>query len=128
MDLVPLANILEDKAVGIKGTDLFVHFMPAECGKGVLLRNAHLGTGKDYELPDYYKTEFTAIVRTSASTIPDGEDKMNEVINALTMNEEQVEGMYFKYIRPKTLPMIFSISSGKNVEIMTRFDAVFTTG
>lgn len=128
MNLLPLANILEDKAIGIQGTDIFVHFMPPECLEGVLLRNINSGTKEDYELPGYYKTEFTAIVRTAASTIPDGEEKMREVIDALTIKEEQVEDMYFNYIRPKTMPMIFSISAGKNVEIMTRFSAVFTTG
>lgn len=126
MDLMPLANRLEFKVLGEQGKTLFVHFMPVECEQGILLRSPYSGTRINYELPGYYKTEFSAIVRVPSTNIENGNALMSEVVKVLTISEAKVENMRVKFIRPIAMPMIFPVSDGNYVEIMTRFSAAFT--
>ena len=121
MDMMPIANKLQSLNLGEQGKTLFINFMPMECKNGILLRSPLSGTQIDHELPGYYKTEFNVIVR--------GHDymaaaaKMQQVMTALCIFETTLDGVQFKYVRPKTLPVTFPVSEGNFFEIQVGFDA-----
>ena len=122
---MPLLNILQDAGLGVSGSTLFLNMLPSEATQGILLRNPLRGTDIDYELIDYYKTQFQLIVRTTGDKLIDGEMEIRAVLKALTINERQVEDHYFKYCRPHTEPVVFPISKGNLIEFNVMFDCCF---
>jgi hypothetical protein len=125
MNLMPLANLLQDRGLGTQGTDLFVHMMPAEAEKAVLLRTPLTGTAINYELPGFFKTEFQLIVRVPAASFDTGEELTRDIMSALTMMETQVENHFFNYCRPRTEPTPFPLSKGNLIEFNLMFDCCF---
>jgi hypothetical protein len=123
MNLVPLANRLQTANVGINGKSIFVNMMPTEASLAVLLRTRLSGTAINYELPGYFKTEFQVIVRSH--DVASGATLMSQVIASLTLNETQVETIYFKFSRPKTKPVIFPLSKGNYFEYNVYFETVY---
>ena len=49
----------------------------------------------------------------------------DDVVAALTLEEETVEGMYFRYCRPKAQPVSFPISDGALIEYTVKMCACF---
>ena len=123
MNMMPIANKLELEGLGNQGTTLFVNFMPMECKAGILLRSPLNGTEINHEMPGYYKTQFNVIVRGHDYLTAAG--LMQEVMTALVIFEQQLDDAFFKYIRPKTLPVTFPVSEGNFFEIQVGFDACF---
>jgi hypothetical protein len=128
MKLMPLANLLEAAALGVKGDTLFVGMMPAAAEEGILLRNPLAGTKINHELPGFFQTEFQVIVRTPATQYDDGEALIERVIAALTMENVQVEDHAFNYSRPRTEPVAFPLSKGNLLEFNVMFDCCFVRG
>jgi hypothetical protein len=128
MNLMPLVNLLQDTGLGTQGTDLFVHMMPAEAERATLLRTPLSGTKIDYELPGFYKTQFQLIVRVPAADYDTGDQLVADVTAALTMQEQQVEDMFFNYSRPRTEPVPFPLSKGNLIEFNVMFDCCFVKG
>lgn len=124
MNLLPLVEKLELAGLGIQAKTLFVNQLPIECVEGVMLRGLLSGTPIDHELPGYYKTGFHMVVR--ANSYAGGQAKANAVLAALTVNNTLIGGMLFKFIRPKTLPVVFPISKGNLLEFAVDFDVAFT--
>lgn len=124
MNLMPIAEKLEVDGVGVMAETIFINMIPAEAPTGVLLRNPLQGTQIDYELPDFYKTEFKVIAR--ATTYPEGEALIQAVFDSLTVVETQVGSMYVKYMRPKTKPVVFPLSKGNLLEFSADFAICFT--
>lgn len=125
MNLLNVAQRLEDAGVGIKGKSVFINMIPAESARGVLLRNDLRGTLVDYELPGYYKGSFRLIVRTDA--YDDGNDLIAQAISAITIKQEtQLGSQRFLYIRPRTLPVVFPLSKGSLLEFAVDMDVRFT--
>jgi len=125
MNLMPLANLIQDNGLGRQGETLFVHMLPAEAERGILLRTPLSGTPIDYELPGYYKAQFQLIVRIPAADYEAGEQLVNDVIASLTMSETQVEEVFFNYSRPRTKPTPFPLSKGNLIEFNVMFDCCF---
>lgn len=123
MNLLPIAQTLEEAGVGVMAETIFINMIPIDCQEGVLLRNKLSGTYIDYELPGYYKTRFQVIVRTKS--VPVGEERMAQVFDALTLCEAQVTDMYIRYLRPVTMPITFPLSKGNLLEISADFEIVF---
>ena len=123
MDMMPIANKLQAMNLGEKGKTLFINFMPMECKDGILLRSPLNGTDIDFELPGYYKTTFNVIVRGHDYAIAAA--KMQSVMTALCFFETPLEGVHYKYVRPKSLPVTFPVSEGNFYEIQVSFDANF---
>ena len=123
MKLMPLLELLQMNGLGAAGTDLFLNMMPSTVTRATMLRESLTGTEINYELPEYYKTEFQVIVRS-----PDYEDGLrliNDVVKAMTLEEEVVEDMYFRYCRPKAQPVSFPISDGALIEYTVKMCACF---
>ena len=98
MNLLQLADELETAGVGIKGETIFIHNMPSTCKTGVMLRGKFTGTKIDHELPGFYKTDVSLIVRTG--NYATGEALMNEAVAALTLAEKDLSEYYIRYCRP----------------------------
>lgn len=128
MNLLPLANLLENAKLGVKGDSLFIDMLPAEAGNSILLRNPLTGTKINHELPGFFKTEFQVIVRAISGDYVGGEALINLVIEQLTMEFKDVEGLHFQYCRPRTLPVVFPLSKGNILEFNVMFDCCFVRG
>ncbi|MEB0029214.1 minor capsid protein [Undibacterium sp. RTI2.1] len=123
MNLRPLANILAANSLGVLGTSMFFNMLPAEAEEAILLRNPLSGTKIDYELKGYFKTEFQLIVRSHSYA--NGEVLIKKVIDALTLENTQVEDHNFNYSRPRTEAVAFPLSRGNLLEFNVMFDVCF---
>ena len=123
MNLLPIAQYLEDNHLGIQAKTIFINQIPVECPNGILLRNKLQGTPVNYELPGYYKTTFQLVVRSNDYTL--GNQSVNDVVAALTLQEVNIDTMHIKFMRPKTLPVVFPISKGNLLEFALDMEIVF---
>ncbi|WKZ86341.1 minor capsid protein [Ralstonia pickettii] len=124
MNLMPLIDRLESEGVGTPAKTLFVNMLPAEATKAILLRNKLAGTPINHEIPGYFnKVPFQVIAR--ARHDQEGEDLINAATKALTLSEVQLGNMWIKYMRPKTLPVIFPLSKGNLLEFNVEFECCF---
>lgn len=114
MNLIALLNILAEKKLGVVGESLFVHSMPLQARKAIMLRQNLTGTPIDHELPGFYKSSFQVIVRTSG--YKEGETFAKQVMDALTLSEAQIGDMYVRYCRPVATPVPFPMSDGNLIE------------
>ena len=123
MDLLPLASFLQTNNFGQPGVSLFVEQMPADCVAGILLRPSTRGTKVDYELPGYYKGKFKLSVR--GSDYPTCKAQIESIIAALTVTNTQIGTMFFKFMRPLTLPMSYPLSKSDLIEYAVDFEVCF---
>lgn len=125
MNLLPIANVIEDANIAVPGTNLFLHYFPAEIETGVLLRSPLTGTKIDYELPEYRKASFQAVIRTHSQKYSVGEALAKSVYAALNLEETQLDTIFVKYLRPRHEPVSFRGSPGNNIEFSINFDICF---
>lgn len=130
MKLELLSELLEQRGLGTRGTDIFVHRMDAECPKGILLRLPIAGIDTDFNLPGYYKTQIQAIIRDANQQ--SGDAMAVRVMAQLTMYERiftdpdtgaflmQINQMY-----PAKLPIIYPRSEGQEIEWSLNFDVSY---
>jgi hypothetical protein len=111
MRLELLAQVLQDAGIGMIGTDIYVHSMPADVETGVMLRNPLAGTKVDPGLPGYYRSRLQAIVRAQAHA--DGDQLADRVAKALEMGKRlfnDTDGkllMQVNYIYLDQLPIVY---------------------
>lgn len=122
MNLEAIAARLEAQSLGVRGTSIYIHFMPADA-TGILLRDPTSGTKIDYELPGYRKTSFQLIVRNKAFV--EGKTLINAAAAALTLGEALLPNMAIKYMRPTHEPISFPLSAGNNNEFVVNIDACY---
>lgn len=124
MNVLPLAQRLEDQGVGVQGKSIFAYMMPAAATTAVMVRNELSGTRINHQLPGYFKTRVQVIARG-----PDyvtAEALMTRAIAALTLPADTVLGtMTFNFCRPETLPSAFPLSGGNLIEFNTYFEVCF---
>jgi len=124
MNVLPLAQRLEDLGVGKQGKSIFVYMMPSEAVSAVMVRNQLAGTRINHELPGYYKTRLQVIAR--GANYKAAETLMASAVAALTLEPGAVLGdMTFNYCRPQTLPMPFPLSAGNLIEFSVYFEVCF---
>lgn len=125
MNLEPLAQKLSDDGIATAGVDLFIHNMPSNVTKAVLLLSNLTGTPIDFELPGYRRTSFQAIIRHTDYV--QGLALANEVSEALTFKsgESILDTLHIKHILPRHEPVVFPVSEGDFLEISVNFDAVY---
>ena len=125
MNLMPLANMLQDEGIGVQGETLFVNMLPITAEFGVLLRSPLTGTPINHELPGFFQADFQLIVRAPAGQYNAGEELVERVVAALTMYERQVENQFFNYCRPRTEPAVFPLSKGNLLEFSVMMDCCY---
>lgn len=86
MRVEQLAKILEDAGCGTRGVNLFVHFMPAQITKGIVLLPSLSGDAINWELPGWRnRVKFQILVRDN--TIPAGHVRIKAATTALTIRQ-----------------------------------------
>lgn len=124
MNLFAMLDILESKGLGVKEESLFISMMPAGVNKAIMLRDPLTGTVIDHELPGYYRTTFQMIIRATGHA--EGETRAKAAVSELTFEEETVAGMYFRYCRPETLPVVYPLSDGNLLEFSVKMCVCFS--
>ena len=124
MELMPFAELLETKGLGSISSSIFLNMMPTEAKEAILLRPPMNGSKIDHELPGYFHTSFTAIIR--ARGYLEGKELTDQVFKELSMEEVTVGGMYLRYCRPRATPASFPISGGSIIEWSIQFDVCFS--
>lgn len=125
MNLISVAQQLEDAGIGVMGKTIFINMIPAEAPKGILLRNDLRGTAINYELPGFFKAGFQLIARAASYT--EGEALIKDAILALTVKfPQQIGNQRFAYMRPRTQPVVYPLSKGSLLEFSTWMDCCFT--
>lgn len=121
MNLETIADILVDAGLGTKGTNLFVHRMPAD-KMGILLRELSPGSRIDPYIPNWRKSTLMLIVRSPVYST--GYTLASEAQLALTIEREgQYGNMFLKYLRPENEPFAFPHQSGDYTEFLVSIDA-----
>lgn len=123
MELEPIALKLEQAGLGIRAKSIFVHAMPVECKKGILLRSPLQGTAIDHELPGYYKAEFSVICRSHSHS--EAVAMANQATQALKGYNVTIGPIEAKHLLPNHLPVVFPVSEGNFVEALVKFDICF---
>ena len=128
MNLIPLADLLENAGLGVKGESIFIGMMPAESDQAILLRNPLSGTLINHEMPGFFQSHIQLIVRTPSVEYSAGESLIERAIAALTASEKQIGTAFFNYIRPRTLPVVYPLSKGNLLEFNVVLDVCFAQG
>ena len=123
MDLTPIIEHLESEGLGTPGKTLFAHFMPKDATNAIMVRLPMRGVEVDPNLPGYFKTTLTAIVRCTEFVA--GATKAQEMMRALTVYDEAVGDIYVKQMYPCTLPTPYPLSDGNQYEIQVNIELVF---
>lgn len=123
MNLLPIADYLEDGGFGSKSKSIFINQMPVNAKNAVLLRNPIEGTEIDHELPGYYKTYFEMTVRSA--DYQKGEQKALEISQYMNVSDALIGDMSVKYLRPCNLPVAYPLSDGDLIEFRVKFDIAF---
>lgn len=123
MNLLQLADVLEQADIGVKGETIFVNNMPSSSRTAVMLRGKFTGTKIDHELPGFYKTDIMLVVR--AVDYAAGETLIERAVVALTLSEKDLSEYYIRYCRPESLPAVYPLSDGDNMEFAVRMNLAF---
>jgi hypothetical protein len=123
MNLEQMAQALEDAGVGVQKKTLFINRLPVTVPTGILLKTTTAGTPIDWELPGFFRGKFQAIVRDPDFTA--GAALAQQVSDALTFDETQLDGIYVKYVRPRNLPVAFPVNDADLIEFSINFDICF---
>jgi hypothetical protein len=136
MSLEAFASRLDTERIGVMGESIFIHYMPTDA-VGILLRDGFGGLEIDHALPGYYKGSFMLIARDK--TFISARDKLQDAIDALTMNDETIVAkpkvgnlpgnpeVRVNYIRPRHKPFGYPMSVGSNIEFVCNMDVCFVS-
>ncbi|ENO7467585.1 hypothetical protein ACB435_004112 [Enterobacter hormaechei] len=114
MFIEAFANLMQKAKVGTVGADIFCHYMPANVKSGILLINPNTGINIDHELKGFFYDSFTIIVRNS--TITKTLEKANKIMAMFPVEETESEGVYFRLVRPMTMPITYPKNDGALIE------------
>lgn len=124
MNLMPMADILQNAGLGVQGETIFINRMPPTAQRAILLRSPLAGTKIDYELPGFYQTEFQLIARSH--DFADGDAFIREAMALLLIEyETSIDGVQINYCRPRTEPVTYPLSLGNLLEFSVGFDICF---
>lgn len=126
MKLLSLVDYLEDQDKGRMGKDLFIYRMPSEIVEGVLLRDSAQGDEINHTIIGYRTGKFQLVVR--AQEIEKGLERAKDLMNTLTLSDQQLSEDYFNQCLPKHEPLVFPASDGNNFEFSVNFDVRYSEG
>ncbi|EKL0077514.1 hypothetical protein PP671_000149 [Escherichia coli] len=114
MFIEAFASLMQKAKIGTVGTDIFCHYMPANVKSGVLLVTPNTGITIDHELKGFYHDSFTVIVRNAAIT--KAVAKANKIMDMFPVEETVSEGVYFRLVRPMSMPITYPKNEGSLIE------------
>jgi len=126
-----IAKLLQDNGAGKIGSTIFLHFMPVECKKGVLIKEPLAGMQTNNELPGFYKTRFQIIVRAPTQT--EGDALVKIIQKAILMKQERsfyepgsnAFAMKVLHCLPDSLPIRFPRLEGNEIEWSLNYQISF---
>lgn len=127
MRLDKISQLLQDAQLGVEGQTLFIHQMPADCKRGILIKPPANGIKVDNTLPGYYRSTLQLIIR--AQTHTDGEPFANEVMQAVTHKQTKDYldqpgnkfAMRVNYLLADQLPLRYARLDGNGIEWSLNF-------
>ncbi|WBM72997.1 minor capsid protein (plasmid) [Buttiauxella sp. WJP83] len=114
MFIEAFASLMQKAKIGTVATDIFCHHMPANVKSGVLLINPNTGISIDHELHGFFHDSFTIIVRNA--TITKAMEKANKIMAMFPIEETESDGVYFRLVRPMTMPIAYPKNDGSLIE------------
>lgn len=125
MNLIGIADYIESKRLGKKGTSLFIGEMPLEAKRGLLLIDTYSGSKIDHELPGWRDTGFRLVARSAS--YDDGYALAEQVLLALTIQRDTpMTKMLVKQCLPVNDPLPYRRSKGAGVwEFEVDFECVY---
>lgn len=123
MDLKPITDYLESKALGRQGTDIFINEMPNTCDNGILLLDEYHGTKVDQYLPDYYRAEFRVIVRHTDQLL--GIKKARDCSKSLKLMSGINGSLLVRQVIALNLPRTYRKSPGGYFEFEVEMNIIF---
>lgn len=110
-----LALYLAKMGVGKVGSTIFADVMPQDAKSAVMVTSPTSGIDVDHELSGFYMDSVLIVVRDTSLSA--AQRKMQSV-GALLPTEEIASGsVFFKMLRPMTLPVVYPRNDGAMFEI-----------
>ena len=127
MRLDKIARIIQDAQLGTEGQTIFIHQMPAECQRGILIKPPAGGVYVDNTLPGYFRSTLQIIVR--AQTHLDGEEFSAKVMKAVVHKQSRDYfdqpgnqfAMRINYLLAEQLPLRYARLDGNGIEWSLNF-------
>ena len=132
MKLDYFAEKLEQAGLGLRSKTIFIHRMPQDCKRGLLVKAPIQSQPIDYYLPGLISPNIQVIAR--ANHPEDGESLINDASLALTTQLRQnfdppLHGIIqINYIRPTHLPWNYPRSDSSEMEWSVNFDCSLVIG
>lgn len=125
MNLLSIAERMEGLSLGlVRAQNVFVHSMPAEVTKGVMVRENFGGTEINNEMLGYVKAEFQLIVRDSNYLAAD--TLVKAISAAMRQEGGTLPGMrQLNYLRPVMEPYIYPLTVGGLWEAYVKWEACY---
>ncbi|AKL03831.1 hypothetical protein ACQFG6_004863 [Klebsiella michiganensis] len=110
-----LAMHLAKMGIGKAGSNVFADAMPQDVKSAVMVTSPTSGISVDHELRDFYMDSMLIVVRdVSLST---AQKKMRAISDLLPAEDITSNGVFFKMVRPMTLPVVYPRNDGAMFEI-----------
>ncbi|HHT4259126.1 TPA: hypothetical protein ACTYZB_004793 [Klebsiella variicola] len=110
-----LAMYLAKMGIGKAGSNIFAENIPQDVKSAVMVTSPSSGIAVDYELRDFYMDAMLIVVRDVSVSLA---QKKMQTINALLPAQNITSnGVFFKMIRPMTLPVVYPRDDGALIEV-----------
>lgn len=123
MNLESVALMLEEAGLGVQGESIFVHRMP-ETANGFILREGYGGDFINYDYPGWREGDLLLTYRSPSYA--DGKEKIALAMTTLSFPYGVTIGdVIYKYMRPRTTPMVYPQTAGSNTEFAVHIDVCY---
>ncbi|EPJ5021548.1 phage tail terminator protein [Klebsiella pneumoniae] len=110
-----LAMYLAGKSIAKAGADLFIDAMPQGVKSAVMVTSSTSGIAVDDELRGFYMDSMLIVVRDIS--LAAAQKKMKSISHLLPVENIASEGVFFRMLRPMTLPIVYPRNDGALFEI-----------
>lgn len=110
-----LAMYLVGKGVGKAGSDIFIDAMPQSVKSAVMVTSATSGIQVDDELRGFYFDSMLIVVRDVS--LATAQKRMKAISDFLPVDNITSKGVFFRMLRPMTLPIVYPRNDGALFEI-----------
>lgn len=120
MNLTPFYNLV---TAALPNEDVFMHYMPPELTRGVLILTGAGGAVLDQYIQGYKKARLQVIVRETEFT--SGYDLSKQIMAILSKSRLVENPAYILQINPLHDPMAFPRSPGGFIEFSVNYETVY---
>lgn len=110
-----LAMYLAKMGIGKAGSSIFADAMPQDVKSAVMVTSPTSGIEVDDELRGFYMDSMLIVVRDTSLSA--AQRKMQSINALLPVESVTSNGVFFKMLRPMTLPVVYPRNDGALFEI-----------